>query len=93
MFHELLIVESIAITAVLWVLAKGEMSNEEMVMMLATVFGTLFVVDSFVPAMSEQIRRGLGWGIGLKQVGVSLEGYENSDYNSKPSGGGCGCGH
>ena len=89
MISKILLVESLAITGVLWVLAKGEMTNEESVMMLATVFGTLFIVDTFVPMMSEQIRRGMGWGIGLKQVGVSFEGYENSKNRSR----GCGCGH
>ena len=89
---ELLFVESLAITGVLWVLAKGEMSNEEGAMMLATVFGTLFVVDTFVPMLSQQIRQGLGIGIGLKQVGVSFEGYEPNNTNRK-NGGGCGCGH
>jgi len=87
----MLIIESIAISAVLWILAKGEMSNEELVQLLALVFGTLFVTDTFIPALSNRVRKTIGWTIGLKQVGVNIfEGYCSSCGGGK--GGGCGCG-
>ena|SRR3989338_159245 len=88
MFDEIIkyLLEGIAIAVVAWYIPQRNMDPRELLIIAVSVTLAMILLDRFAPRVAHGTRQGMGFGIGLGQVGVQLGG------NIEPEGRCLSCG-
>jgi hypothetical protein len=88
------LLEGIAVTIAIYLIAKKSLSVRELLTLGATIGVTFMILDLFAPSVSSGARQGTGFGLGFQQVGglptpMPLQYYNPEMANSN---GNCHCG-
>src|SRR3989338_6828550 len=81
MFDEIVkyLLEGIAIVIVAWYIPQRNMNPRELLIIAVSVTVARILLDQFAPRVAQGTRQGMGFGIGLNQVGVHMGGGHDDE--------------